>query len=1012
MRAALLLLAGLAACGEQVTAPPIEHLDRPTDVSFGCVSIESQGEQLAAVALPTSACASASAAAPDAGSGDAGTAVAARQLVFVAETTRGDVSVADISLGGQFIDSDKFAPGLNGIPVGRLPSGLATSANGCHAVVANSGSCDLSLIHVANAFLSKSDAVERLTVSSTHGRIAARPTAIVAPPSQPAGTRGDCSSASGYVYVAFAACNLVARVDLATGAVLDGVRYRDGAAPEIVGPDVTCPNECNAAELDATSDTLLVADAGVSPDAGNSTVVQTQAHPVTLEIERDGSQLYVGAHDSTNLLIIGLVAGVPTAVRTLPLEGAGGIARIATTGNILLGNGGVGGTGRFVYAIGKDQAIHVVNVKANQPPVECDTQIDRRYLHTERRISVLQCFPVGSADNPPRRAGARGPGIRLPRGVLPLDVQFIQQDLSSATDNPAALNGIFAVVTALGPVPDNRQGRGLAYYINVSDNAYEDFEMEPGRVDQADIALALPHTIRDSLLNRKADVFEGNAPTCVPKSYLTGTEGPPRLAETPLRPSNFVYNDTGTTATAAYAPSLHRVLCSRSEPAAEVPGWELDTIAPPEVRSQLFTDLERIGERTIVVASPVDEQIVVSWEGPLAFSAQDSTREGGRLRVGDGVMTLQADGALLCSLGAETGDVVELVGCSGDADCNFGETCVVHPDAGVTTAGMCMPKDRALELTTTCRAVLTAQRRYTAVETADDHLVFVPRPSVLYASPIGGCSSDAQCATIEDELLTAAEAAAGSTAPTLARHTYSCAVEPSMGGPARCITTCRADADCDEGTSCDLSSGRCIYAPLPPGECVGALQRYEVRAGDAFSIVSSNGEYRSRQVRASDGRCVPDESASPLWVNRFHRVEPLCTDLSATATGPNPCVIPDLWEPLLNADGQKYDRRPAYGIRVRGPGLTFDVTDVAIPLPGHPGVLYSPIVGNFGIGIRIAGGFTPLSQPLTLMLPERIRKAPDGSLYIVDSGDIPFSFVHGQVRNLNQSGVPTTITLR
>src|SRR5262249_32747639 len=112
----------LAACGQQLNAPPLAHLDRPNDISFGCAANQTQADNaIITVALPASACAGI-AVAPDAGTAplpDAGALTAAFPLAFVIEATRGDLSVGNLSGTGSFVDSDVFAPGLNGIPVGR-----------------------------------------------------------------------------------------------------------------------------------------------------------------------------------------------------------------------------------------------------------------------------------------------------------------------------------------------------------------------------------------------------------------------------------------------------------------------------------------------------------------------------------------------------------------------------------------------------------------------------------------------------------------------------------------------------------------------------------------------------------------------------------------------------------------------------------------------------------------------------------------------------------------------------
>src|SRR5262249_39519510 len=253
MRKLVLVLGALAAaCGQQLTAPPLAHLDRPVDITFGCAADVSDGSGAThTIALPTSACVGTAASAPDAGTSgtpDAGSGpISIRYtLGFVIEASRGDVSVT-LQQNSAFVDSDVYAPGLNGIPVGRLPVGIATTTNGCYTVVANGGSCDLALVNVANAFRARPGAGPPQEISSTDGVLAAGRTAI-GPPRAGAssGNFPDCNAgaSAGVAYVSFASCNLVARVELPSGRVLDGVQFRPGQAPALVGPDVSCPIDC------------------------------------------------------------------------------------------------------------------------------------------------------------------------------------------------------------------------------------------------------------------------------------------------------------------------------------------------------------------------------------------------------------------------------------------------------------------------------------------------------------------------------------------------------------------------------------------------------------------------------------------------------------------------------------------------------------------------------------------------------------------------------------------------
>src|SRR5262249_5790144 len=204
-------------------------------------------------------------------------------------------------------------------------------------------------------------------------------------------------------------------------------------------------------------------------------------------------------------------------------------------------------------------------------------------------------------------------------------------------------------------------------------------------------------------------------------AFITGNVGPIRLVGDPSRLAGYIYNDSGTFDD-AFAPSLHRVFCST----ASNPTWQLSLLAPPAVPGPLFPDLRNAAVRSRDPISTADEQILISWEGPLAGQAQDSRKTGGRFEVGDQTMTLHASGALLCSLGPENGDIVNLLGCISDGDCDLGESCIVHPDAPPGSTGMCLPTLKAGALSGDCREIMITQRRFTATEVGDDHMVLVP----------------------------------------------------------------------------------------------------------------------------------------------------------------------------------------------------------------------------------------------------------------------------------------------
>lgn len=986
--AALVAGLALAGCANQLSDTLLQHLDRPVDIAFGCTTIITNADQSTEVkAVPTSECGPGGNVTPGQGSVtavDGGTAPGFTTLALVVEGVRGDVSIANLNLAGVFLDSDPFAPGLNGVPVGRLPVGIVTSPDGCYATVANSGSCDLATMDIAKASRTQPDAVNRVAIRTANGALDARPSAIAAPPSLPPRSvmldSTLCSAVTGTVYVAFPSCHLVARVDAATGMVLDGIQFHDGAPPELVGSDVTCPSECQGGEQP-----VAAPDAGtVPPDGG---VGGSLLEPGVLTIEPDGTRLYIGGASSPNVYLVDLDSDFKaTDVHSVGLEGAGGVRRISASGRVAFSNNTL--IYRYLYVIAADNTVHVVDARRTATPVECDTQIDRRNLHGLGGSGQFACFPVGGT-NFPRRADAKGPGIRLPDTVVPLDVQFftnLPQPADSDTPSPSQMRGTFAAISTLGPVVDPTFGRGIVYFVNINDTVYPVREDgTPGDPQNHDIGLAISHTLRDANSLR----FSAASP-CFPPSVGV-TQGGTRIAAAPTRPAVYVYNDDIVPPDAGFAPSIHRAFCGNADAGTITSDWELAMGAPASVRASLFPDLEKAGVRTAVAGGSSNEQIIVTWEGPLTAAVENSHKAGGRVSIDSGGFTIDSPGALLCNLGVQVGDVVDLIGCQSDFDCGVGEVCIIHPDAPSTTTGMCLPKASRDQLLAACAPLLTTLRRYTVVEAADDHTVVVPRPATLFASPIDGCTDDLQCSEIEASFL-------GDS--TLTPHTYHCEPDPAGGGPPQCVVACGAptDPDCDPGSICDQGTGRCINGPIEVNpDCLAPLQNFEYHAGSAFTIVSSQHEYGSSQkVDPQTGFCVPDATKGPLVLQRFHRLEAPCTDLSITATTPNPCSL-NLTEPYTLPNGGGVALRQTYGIRIRSVGITFDMTDIAIPLPGFPGARYSPIFDDYTMVMEIAAGFNPLTTSLFAPLPERIRIAPSTSLYIVDSGDDSANFSTGQV---------------
>jgi hypothetical protein len=675
----------------------------------------------------------------------------------------------------------------------------------------------------------------------------------------------------------------------------------------------------------------------------------------------------------------------------VPIEGVTGIDRIAVTNDVTMGQGGVSGDWRFAYMIGDDQAVHVADVTPGHIPVECDTQVDPRYLQGITDVSLLPCFGVGLPSTPPRRPAARGPGIRLPGDTVPFDVGFIVGDIPlDQLPGPNELNGVFAVVTGrLASLT------GAVFYINVDDDNYEDFP-DPTMPGLTDPVLALPHTLRDGINFRRQPL-----PAQCVEDPLFGVniDGPVRIFGNPAVPAG-LFDSNVSINVADYTPGeelkahilplihLERCEADQSPPDDDLsddrPVWQLSSQAPAAVRLKVFADLARV---------PL-ERWTVAWEGRLARTAFESVHQGAVVQTVPGQLQLVVhdDSRPFCDMGVEPGDRLQLVGCVADADCGLTETCFIHPEAPAGLGGMCLPRDRVEELAETCRQLLISTRTYLVARRPDaihqDQALLVPSPSLLQSSPVDGCTGVAQCNALYNDEVDQLEASSG--LPESRDQTWTCRADDNLGGPARCIATCpgNTDDECPVGAVCqDLT---CVEGAFPAQECLAPLELYEARAQGAFTVVGSTSGYvHHRIVDPSTGVCMADPTASPLEIGRFSPTPPACTSDDLVPDGPNPCSV-TLDEPVavVQADGTRIlGRRASRGVRFRNLGLRIDFADLITLHPRIEGVLEASYPPGYAFTFDIGGGFTPRGDSLGPGFPSRVVSAPDGAAWIVDSGD-------------------------
>lgn len=1011
----LALAVVLAACSDDDnSAATIYNLDRPTDLAFACHGglrlVGDDGAQaddpITTTAMPSQACAiyarrvpALETDPPNVPDGqepiDGGATLGTvSYLALILQSGPGTVALAKFParpatafIPGEatVVDTDTAAPGKNSATVGSNPIALATDASGCFALSANAGSCDLSELEI-NTLLDDTPgaSVIRTTVQNSNGdAIMARPAAMAALP-MAAEIGVACPAAPrGIFYVAYPSCHAVAVYDAATRRAVASIQFAPDGTASLGDGALTCPADCAAAPQ-------------LTPGAEPSSLaVQVDARVGT-------SRLAIGLGNRAQLTIVDLdAAGLPTAVGQVALEGEVGVRDVALTRQIGMGGSSgflndataAGGQFQFVYAIATDASIRIASVLGT--PRECDAQIDPRALTDNPSMTSLACLTIGSL---PRRPGADGPGLRSPDGGVPVGVDTVaveQDDSDTRADGPDRLIGHFAFMSS---------STGLSYLINIDDDNYAD-TVGSSEPLAATWALALPHQFRDQVKSRdlRAVGEDDNGdllPICEtagPSAGLIPSEsaGGARLADEPAQ----VLNGT-VDANKAYAlPRLRNVLCEGLD--TTKPVSELSYAAPLDVRAQAYPDLAAI---------EYEEAWDITFEGALSQDSPNAVVDGPAVRNGqvyiDGTgMQMIEPMAPYCGVGVEPFDDVVLRGCDlslGDLQCGVDEVCYVHPDAVVST-GMCIREEDVGILAGPCRDFFISMRHYAVQTVAPDRLRLVPRRHVLRTTPLDGCVSDAQC----DELASYEWALRQSEHPgelegEVDARSWACEPDPTRAGSElinRCVMTCETTQDCDAGTTC--VEGRCDEGVIPPLQCATTLQRYQVHASDAFTIVGERTGYLHPWSYDEDtGSCVRDDAKAGL-VGRIPLVVPACGDDLPLA--PNPCLttishtqyVPTYTGDTCVLDSQELVTADVPAIWVRTPLFQFHLVapfyegdaqcrgDGALAL-GQVPTAYQ----GYRLEFRQIGGFAPYQLPIDPVVPAAVKTGPEQSMWVLDFGDL------------------------
>lgn len=714
----------VAACQEDEVEPlPNRVLDRPLDLVMGCFRVV--GGQVEALAY--SQCNAE--VSPACGAVDSDGASEPQVLGFVTNSERNELALVrrcDYDAG--VVDLDRQAPGYNLLPVGRLPSALAGTANACQVITANAGSCDLSRINAielaayglggADTAEIPSSLVATIVPKGAGGRpLASRPAKILAVPPRISSAAGSgesfemapvgCEDPSGpsSVYLSFPGCQLIAEIDLNSQRVLQSRRFvPDGAGGfDIVdaGTDPVCPVDCP----------LQFGDEAIPPEVGDAQGFRPSALTLAQADDTDPrfvdyDALFVGGLGGDQVFEIRIDETGrwvdPSSTAELTLEVPRGVLGVKPTPIVYMGDGTV--PHQFLYVVAGDGSTRVIDRSADPGAigVECDTQVDPS-LDSSRD----PCTPVvpGASVATVRRPGVLGPGLRAPGGAAITDWTFFAYPGSSEAnaDPPNSGGAPFDTadpqVVAIGVTT-----AGQVLYATL--DQYQSASVHNPRDPQGVMNLSIaPHSIWPSVDPTEADVaptvlprvqdrepsraqpggpfsMQGLAPTVrrVDAAYAAGE----RPSQEDLLAAAALGNPTNVDALAQTPDALYENEVARVV-ARDYQRWSSDDWA-------LVWEGSIPGTRSATgriscpnpVTTPGDDPQGVSWEGALCAPGSNDPADP------NAGPTLIDEGAAFCDRGVLPGDKVVLLGCQDDSDCGIGQRCLQEPTAPLSTTGICV----------------------------------------------------------------------------------------------------------------------------------------------------------------------------------------------------------------------------------------------------------------------------------------------------------------------------------
>jgi hypothetical protein len=1072
-------LLALANCTPDPLVIPVRNLERPADMVFACVEkvVPPAGEGVPYVtARPMSVChdpegkayytddPTSSFYAPQRKKAEYLRSRSWRDpqtygtFGLISNTARGEVAVVDFD-ADRLVDLAPATPGYNQVPVGALPEAIAISNDGCSAITANSGTCDLSVLDLSQLLAGRFgvDGTTAKTgvpvaagvrIKGDSGVLRAQPREIAflprpVPEQCAAGTAN--AIAAGEVVVTFPSCSLIAIVRLPDGKITSSVRVLADGSVVNAGTDPVCPVECGggterdggvpprpglaAQEIDASlADQDAAADASSAGDASDSDADDggvalgpvdlgpgNPALPLSadraalagLAIMPDSSKLYVGMAKAPIVVSIDL--------RAFDVA-SGDVVRGRAYQLIPRGAGG-----RLTLAEG---AVGVNRVRLSVDPFLTPTGgrfVGKlgEFLYAFARDGSVRVVDVG-ADAPAsgRECDVNADLINTNRGsqgCIPVDdphdrklfaqgpglrLPPVTSEVASAVPIDIAFGEAQSLATGFLLVST---GQVLHVGLGVANFDFPD--------NQAPGDSTVTHNLRRAPVGF-AQSLAGDTPT-------VNTE--------PTR--NFSNTDV---------PFATKVSFASHFEGPRIEGFPLKVMTTGS-SSMVWSYFPR---DTVPV-----ESVALIWQGPLSGAARaNGVLEAGS--QGNGTVGGLSDvGADFCRAGVRVGDIVSLTGCEQDVQCDVLRDQVCHHSAP-GAPGVCVPRafitDEAK--VQACRTEFASRRRYEVKEARAHHLVLgmkldeVPRPGVFPCNP-------------DVPLDTACQPDAAHKADPRLRDDrgFSCQ-RVTAGGPPRCLKSCGVKGDdnvvrpsndlCRPGHVCAdvgaLGGPLCVEAPPPLSECLLGDMQYQVQVGRGFVLRSGSAPAFATEVEAptppgaapnpAGELCKPLTNLNPRLVDRVSLDAPACASgpvelpqpsasamanfVLADPPGPsNPCLFY-----AYNTDGSGGDK--VWKALVEGPDQRFVLTNIDNYV-GDAAIIELSVTGGFmplrvlptRSGADVALGVRILTSPMVPTYPGDTGTTVENDepvppyIFVIDQGRTLSDLSRGQLLRMNPRGV-------